>query len=638
MGCSCSTSRSELLRSGCVTPPSSQPARPRGPTLWGWLWRPALVVLVAGVLGWWMLSLPARERAELPEATPSPATAAPPAAVPPRAWRPREAVEPAPGCAPEAERRCLEGDAWWIDGCGVAYAVAEECGTRRCRAGTCEPEPPGCGDIPILGRCDGEVAVGCTAGQPFAVDCGARGQRCVPTEEGPVCKPLSEHACVAALEPPRCDGDELVACVEGERQRLDCGSRGAICGTPPGGGAAACLQLRPPVLPEGCDDACGCPDDTRREELCNGVDDDLDGFVDESGACEPVELVFFVIVDDDGQGSHAPQDVEDEVRRLQRLFARDDDFGLELRQAEVVRVSEPAWLELDADDLSAMVRSPTISERRDTFYVPIVLTDRVLVDGVPRPGLSTVPNGMCGGHRRVLDPQPPLGVVAVAKQRWPTTLAHELGHFLGLCHTHGDHPQQVIPVDPGAGEGRVCVEPCTLDGDGLCDTPADPGPGPCLVGPECQPVCTEGSSPDPTNVMAYYPECREGFTAEQAKLMRRTLALRRAWHRCIVGDGCACEVGAGQCPEAMSCRRYQRDGGQDDGSPYQRCALDGPVVAGGVCSGSHECSEGAQCIGQPDAPSRCVRPCGDDTPDCRCAQVGGVTHPICVNDLRRDDG
>lgn len=593
---------------------------------WAWLWRPVLVLLVAGGLGWWMLGLPGRER---PEPAAPVVEAPPPRAPPPveEPWRPRATVEPAPGCAPEAARRCLDGDAWWIDGCGVTYAKAEECGAALCQAGSCEPPAPGCGDLPLPGRCEGDVAVVCAADRPSQIDCAATGQRCVDTEEGPACRAATAEACDPA-EPPRCDGSELVSCFEGERQRLDCGTRGAICGRPPVGLLpAACLQLRRPVPQPECDDPCGCPEPAA-DERCNGLDDDHDGFVDESGACPPVDLVVFVITDEDGQGSHAPEDVDAELARLQATFARDDDFGLELRLVDVVRVTEPAWLVLDGDDLDAMVRSPTISRFREAFYVPIVLTDQVIVDGVPRPGLSTVPNGSCGGQRRVAGPQPLLGLVAVAKQRWPTTLAHELGHFLGLCHTHGDTFDVVIPVDPGDDEARACVEPCTLEGDGICDTPPDPGPGPCAVGPECVVGCADGSTPAASNVMSYYPECRTDFSAAQAQLMRRSLALRLGWQRCAGEGGCACEVGDGTCPEAMSCRRFQNDAGT-----YQRCVLDGPVVPGGVCESSIECSEESQCIGQEDAASRCVRPCDDATAGCRCEVVEGVPHPICVEDL-----
>ncbi len=600
----------------------------------GWLWRPVLVLLITGGLGWWMLSLPSREPTT-PEPQPEPALAAPVAAPEPRAWRPRPVVEPAPGCAPQAERRCVDGDAWWVDGCGVTYAMAQECGAALCQAGACEPAGPGCGDIPPTGRCEGERAVVCTGGRPFAVDCAASDKRCVSTDEGPACRPASADACDPAHEPPRCEGLTLVSCVEGERRRLDCDTRGAICGRPPSGTTpAACLQLHLPVPQPDCEDPCGCPAEAT-DELCNGLDDDHDGFIDESGTCPPVDLVFFVIVDERGEGSHSPEDLERELARLQRAFARDDEFGLELRLADVVRVAEPSWLVMDGDDIDAMVRSPTISRHRAEFYVPVVLTDRILLDEVPRPGVSTVPNGVCGGQRRVFGPQPLLGLVAVAKDRWPTTLAHELGHFFGLCHTHGDHAEQVIPLDGGTSESlegaRACVEPCAREGDGICDTPIDPGPESCTVDPECAPLCVDGSLPETSAVMSYYPDCRTGFTVQQAQLMRRTLALRRAWQPCLARDGCPCEVGDGSCPEQMSCRRFTGDG------PPERCVLDGPVTPGGVCRGSLECSADAQCIGQPDGPTRCVRPCRAGTPACRCELVEGVSHPICINDLRVED-
>lgn len=604
-----------------MSEPPTEPSRTT--TLWSWLWRPVLVLLVAGALGWWMLSQPGRTPTEHPRPEPdSPAAAAPPEE---RAWVPRPRTRPAPGCAPEAERRCVDGDVWWVDGCGVAYEVAEDCEGQPCREGECEPPPPAdCGGEPILGRCDGDVARGCEGGYPFAVDCGALGRRCVQTEEGPVCRP-AEDACDPTLEPPRCDGDTLLVCHDGQRMRTDCRAHGGVCGRPAGRSAVACVQHSIP----GCDDACGCASTERGEEICNGLDDDDDGFIDEALECPPVDIVVFVVVDEDGHASYGPEDVEAELLELGRAFTREDGYGLEFHVVDVVRLAAPEWLELAQEELWDVTRA--VEGARDEFFVPVVLTERLVVDGVPRPGLSTVPNGECGGQRRVPGPQPPLGLVALAVHHWPTTLSHELGHFLGLCHTHGDHPAPIVSLSES---DEPCAEACTIDGDGVCDTPEDPGPSTCAVDLQCQAACTDGGPPDPTNIMGYYPQCRRGFTEQQALLMRQTVARRRAWHRCIVGDGCPCEMVGSTCPEGMSCRRYVGD----DGAPMQRCALDGPAVPGGVCTGSQECSLGSVCIGQPDAESRCVRPCDTRTPACRCVEVGGVSHSICIDDLRRDDG
>ena len=94
-----------------------------------------------------------------------------------------------------------------------------------------------------------------------------------------------------------------------------------------------------------------------------------------------------------------------------------------------------------------------------------------------------------------------------------STLAHEIGHYFGLYHTHQ------------SGNELVNGSNCATAGDLLCDTPADPTlTG--LVNSNC--VYTGSASdangdtyvPDPLNLMSYsLKHCRDIFTTDQVARM-----------------------------------------------------------------------------------------------------------------------
>ena len=54
-----------------------------------------------------------------------------------------------------------------------------------------------------------------------------------------------------------------------------------------------------------------------------------------------------------------------------------------------------------------------------------------------------------------------------------TTIAHELGHYFGLFHTHHDLPSNFADVD-GYPSGALNNSDCLTTGDGICDTWPDP--------------------------------------------------------------------------------------------------------------------------------------------------------------------
>lgn len=100
------------------------------------------------------------------------------------------------------------------------------------------------------------------------------------------------------------------------------------------------------------------------------------------------------------------------------------------------------------------------------------------------------------------------------------TLAHEIGHYFGLLHTHANQPQYVNDF----GESN-----CYNSGDGICDTPADPeeGSAGCLIDSDCMGYSCSITDPagvaympDITNLMSYYRYCRNKFSPQQKIVMR----------------------------------------------------------------------------------------------------------------------
>jgi hypothetical protein len=294
--------------------------------------------------------------------------------------------------------------------------------------------------------------------------------------------------------------------------------------------------------------------------------------------------------------------------------------------ADLIVLRASALLEISEQELSELAFDARVHPARDTFYVPIVFSDRLLAQGdVPRIGASTLPNGYCGGVQR--GRAPPVGLLAIAKARAPTTVVHELGHFFGLCHTHDlTYGLQTVADDPARAAALLCDQPCTHEGDGVCDTPSDPGPESCRFDAACRPLCPRGEAPDAENLMSYYTPCRERFTPEQRAIMEHTLALRRAWHPCLT-RACACEPGEDSCPPGMGCRPI------GDTLNGGRCALSGPRAPGAVCDTHAQCAGSALCIGEgKSGASRCARPCRASAPGCTCTETN-LSVSFCREDL-----
>ncbi|MEM6515924.1 MAG: T9SS type A sorting domain-containing protein [Bacteroidota bacterium] len=98
-----------------------------------------------------------------------------------------------------------------------------------------------------------------------------------------------------------------------------------------------------------------------------------------------------------------------------------------------------------------------------------------------------------------------------------STLSHEVGHFFALSHTHGNSAQTNELVDGSN---------CSISGDFICDTPADPRLSYSNVNWDCEYTGTDTDAnndtyiPDELNLMSYSRKaCRNTFSSQQLARM-----------------------------------------------------------------------------------------------------------------------
>lgn len=530
-------------------------------------------------------------------------------------------------CESGAGQLCYRGDVWSLDSCDALEEKIDECDVRSCVDGACASAPTNPCREPEQGRCAGDVVRVCVAGRVQSVDCSARSMSCVMGSEGAECVAAipREQGCAT---PDRCEGSRLIRCEAGRKVEVDCERERARCLTLPDTHGPQCVKLSLSKVDEACG-PCGCPPDPRRrEQRCDGVDEDGDRLLDEGLDCGALPVVAFIVTDASGNSSHAPEDVDLELQRLNRALQDEasETTALSFVLDELIWLREPELLVLDERELGSLADDSRVHPARQQAYLPLIFTDTVTTDGgVPRPGVSTLPNGTCGGLQEHAGPQQ--GIVAVSKARSTTTVIHEVGHFLGLCHTHEQRLQSAISGVADGAAIKACDLACRVEGDGICDTALDPGPESCVYDESCATACRDGERPDANNLMSYYTSCRSQFSAEQIAMMQHSLALRRAWYPCTIG-ACRCEPGGDGCPMGMSCRPHVYEG-----QNTYLCSLNGPHSSGADCRSPADCGAESVCLTESNSGlSRCARLCVVSSPDCDCVSAGDALQ-ICREDV-----
>ncbi len=99
-----------------------------------------------------------------------------------------------------------------------------------------------------------------------------------------------------------------------------------------------------------------------------------------------------------------------------------------------------------------------------------------------------------------------------------SSLAHEMGHYFSLFHTQGNSPNGTDELVDGSN--------CDTTGDGICDTPADPGLNSKNMDYGCNYIGTTQDAngdcyqPDTQNIMSYASKvCRTHFSQQQLARM-----------------------------------------------------------------------------------------------------------------------
>lgn len=213
-----------------------------------------------------------------------------------------------------------------------------------------------------------------------------------------------------------------------------------------------------------------------------------------------VKIAVRVINEDNGTGGPTRQEVLDELDRLEAYYAPHDIcFAL----MGIYSINDSNFAS-PADGFDGNTADDLIAA-----YPPLndVITINILPDYTFFRGTAyAIPNTY----------------TTIYAGRFNTPhLAHEMGHCLGLYHTH----------ETAFGAELVDGSNCGGAGDKLCDTPADPSLGSNVDDMTCTFIGTETDgngdnySPDVTNTMSYAPfQCRGAFTPMQEKRMHSILS------------------------------------------------------------------------------------------------------------------
>ncbi|MEC8025906.1 MAG: hypothetical protein VX223_18385 [Myxococcota bacterium] len=179
------------------------------------------------------------------------------------------------------------------DGCGNQCGICGE--GETCQAGLCEEGGTSeCGNITMVGECNGDVLQYCAAGQLYVTDCSLAGEACFFDNDAGWydCGDASTASsggplgglCSTITAKGYCSDNTLMSCAIGTPTLTDCGASGLYCAYEPANtgvdGQYQCIT--PPACVGSCPEGTRCQSDGTCG--CDGVD--------LAGHCEGDTLVY----------------------------------------------------------------------------------------------------------------------------------------------------------------------------------------------------------------------------------------------------------------------------------------------------------------------------------------------------------
>jgi hypothetical protein len=237
------------------------------------------------------------------------------------------------------------------------------------------------------------------------------------------------------------------------------------------------------------------------------------------------KVVMYRIREDDGSGALSDSAFAEEINNLNTYYHL-HDICFSLVRIENIDRSDyllPNWGDDNTSDSMKTVIAtnyPIYNDAITIYVLPPSLFYRGSAYGIPASAL----------------------IMTSQAGKWNTShIAHEVGHCLGLIHTHetvGNSSIEVVTRTLAASciNGQGAWQDCNVGGDGLCDTPADFGlssatvteidSANCTVSVDSLDCLGDLYTPNPHYIMSYAPtSCRTIFSGQQVGKMHLTIDL-----------------------------------------------------------------------------------------------------------------